>query len=125
MFAPRGRNLGSSCSVVQAPFKNVQQIQAIAHAFAAILEDGSVVAWGRHVVLCRLSVQECADPGHCSAAQVFTAILGAGSVVAWGGHVVLCRLLAQERAADPGHCSAAQAFTAILGDGAVVTWGVM
>ena len=31
---------------VQDQLKNVQQIQASAGAFAAILDDGSVVAWG-------------------------------------------------------------------------------
>ena len=65
----------------------VQQIQATSQAFAAILEDGSVVTWGP------------ADFGGDSSAvrdqlkgvqqiqatsQAFAAILGDGSVVTWG-----------------------------------------
>ena len=65
----------------------MKQIQATSHAFAAILADGSVVAWGA------------ADRGGDSAAvrdqlkgvkqiqatsHAFAAILADGSVVAWG-----------------------------------------
>ena len=37
---------GGDSSEVQDQLKNVQQIQATAGAFAAILGDGSVVTWG-------------------------------------------------------------------------------
>ena len=37
---------GGDSSAVQERLKNVQQIQASGHAFAAILGDGSVVTWG-------------------------------------------------------------------------------
>ena len=37
---------GGDSSAVQDQLKGVQQIQATDHAFAAILEDGSVVTWG-------------------------------------------------------------------------------
>ena len=37
---------GGDSSTVQDQLKTVQQIQANAVAFAAILEDGSVVTWG-------------------------------------------------------------------------------
>jgi len=74
------------CAVPDLPW-NVQQIQATSHAFAAILADGSVVAWGDRK-----------DGGDCSAVQdqlrnvqqiqatdhAFAAILADGSVVAWG-----------------------------------------
>ena len=106
----------------------MKQIQATSHAFAAILADGSVVAWGA------------ADRGGDGAAvrdqlkgvkqiqatsHAFAAILADGSVVAWG-------------AADRGGDSAAvrdqlkgvkqiqatsHAFAAILADGSVVAWG--
>ena len=75
------------CCTVQDQLRNVQQMKATGDAFAAILADGSVVAWG--------------DPycgGDCSAVQdqlrnvqqiqatdkAFAAILADGSVVAWG-----------------------------------------
>ena len=72
---------------MQEQLRGVQQIQATRSAFAAILEDGSVVTWG------------CADTGGDSSAvqcqlrsvqQVqatrgaFAAILEDGSVVTWG-----------------------------------------
>ena len=37
---------GGDSSEVQDQLKNVQQVQATARAFAAILADGSVVTWG-------------------------------------------------------------------------------
>ena len=78
---------GGDCSAVQDQLWNVHHIQATHAAFAAILADGSVVAWG--------------DPGFggdCSAVQdrlkdvqqiqatwyAFAAILVDGSVVTWG-----------------------------------------
>ena len=67
--------------------RGVRQIQATAHAFAAILEDGSVVTWGH-----------AAGGGDSSAVRdqlkavqeiqgtetAFAAILADGSVVTWG-----------------------------------------
>ena len=38
---------GGDSSQVQDQLKGVQQIQATAYAFAAILADGSVVTWGK------------------------------------------------------------------------------
>ena len=38
---------GGDSSAVQDQLKNVQQIQACGGAFAAVLDDGSVVTWGR------------------------------------------------------------------------------
>ena len=37
---------GGDSSAVQDQLKNVQSIQATPFAFAAILDDGSVVTWG-------------------------------------------------------------------------------
>ena len=48
---------GGDCSAVQDQLKNAQQIQATDWAFAAVLADGSVVAWGF------------GDAGDCSAVQ--------------------------------------------------------
>jgi len=38
--------IGGDSSAVQDQLRNVQQVQATSAAFAAILQDGSVVAWG-------------------------------------------------------------------------------
>ena len=42
----RRADSGGDCSAVQDQLKGVQKIQATNAAFAAILEDGSVVTWG-------------------------------------------------------------------------------
>ena len=118
-----------SAVVTARQFKLVQQIQATYFgAFAAILADGSVVAWG--------------DPergGDCSAVQdqlrnvnqiqatesSFAAILADGSVVTWGcpdsggdSSTVQDQLMnvQQIQATD-------KAFAAILADGSMVAWG--
>ena len=40
------RDFGGDSSAVRNQLKGVQQIQGTHYAFAAILEDGSVVTWG-------------------------------------------------------------------------------
>ena len=50
---------GGDSSTVQTQLKNVQQIQASYAAFAAILDDGSVVTWGDADV--RWRQQRCTD----------------------------------------------------------------
>ena len=78
---------GGDSSAVRDQLKGVQQIQATDRAFAAILEDGSVVTWGH-----------ARRGGDCSAVRdqlkgvqqiqatslAFAAILADGSVVTWG-----------------------------------------
>ena len=72
---------------VVGQLKNVQQIQATAAAFAAILVDGSVVTWGHANVGGDSSdvkdqlknVQQIQATKHA-----FAAIVGDGSVVTWG-----------------------------------------
>ena len=60
---------GGDSSTVQSQLKNVQQIQASERAFAAILEDGSVVTWGAAFTggdsnAVQSQLKECAaDPG--------------------------------------------------------------
>ena len=39
---------GGDSSAVQEQLKKVQQIQSTCVAFAAILEDGSIVSWGHY-----------------------------------------------------------------------------
>ena len=72
---------------VHSQLKAVQHIQATRRAFAAVLEDGSVVTWGH-----------ANDGGDSSAVQgqlknvqqihatvcAFAAVLSSGSVVTWG-----------------------------------------
>ena len=123
------RHFGGDCAAVQDRPKNVQKIQATSDAFAAILADGSVIAWGNPKF----------GGGDCSAVQdqlrnvqqiqstvhAFAAILADGSVVAWGdadsGGICSAvqdqlRNVQQIQAAD-------EAFAAILADGSVVAWG--
>ena len=105
------------------------QIQATAFGtFAAILEDGSVITWGR------------ADSGGDTSAvqdqlkgveqikateKAFAAILEDGSVVTWGYADFGGDSLAVQ---DQLNCvqqiqASAFAFAAILKDGSVITWG--
>ena len=107
---------------------NRGQIQSTNNSFAAILGDGSVVAWGR-----------AACGGDCSAVQgqlknvqqiracrrAFAAILSDGSVVTWGdrdhggdGSAVQGQLKTVQQIQ-----ATASAFAAVLEDGSVVTWG--
>ena len=122
-------DFGGDSSAVQDQLKSVQQVQATHKAFAAILEDGSVVTWG--------------DPfwgGDSSAVQedqlkkvrqvqgtrsAFAAILEDGSVVAWGdpasggdSSAVKNKLKKVRQVQASEH-----AFAAILEDGCVVNWG--
>eukprot|EP00434_Breviolum_minutum_P016424 symbB.v1.2.014477.t1/scaffold1055.1/size140776/19 len=114
---------GGDSSSVQDQLRGVQQIQATGLAFAAILQDGSVVTWGdaHYGVRHRLKgVQQIQ-----ATSGAFAAILEDGSVVSWG------------RADEGGDSSPVQdelkgvqqiqatfrAFAAILADGSVVTWG--
>ena len=96
-------------SAVQGQLKNVQQIQATATAFAAILGDGSVVTWGdalgggdSSAVQGQLrNVQQIQ-----ATANAFAAILGDGSVVTWGdalcgGDKECCAGSAEDSAANP------------------------
>ena len=46
MWSLGSRDCGGHSSGVQEQLKNVQQIQASDGAFAAVLDDGSVVTWG-------------------------------------------------------------------------------
>ena len=104
------------------------QVAATGHAFAAILGDGSVVAWGdaRHggdgsAVQGQLkNVQQIQ-----ATADAFAAILDDGSVVAWGS---ACH--GGDSSAVQGQLknvqqiqATADAFAAILDDGSVVDWG--
>eukprot|EP00439_Symbiodinium_sp_Y106_P037613 s2614_g4.t1 len=107
---------------------NVQQIQTTAYAFAAILGDGSIVAWddagqgcdGSAVQHQVKNVQQI-QATHGS----FAAVLGDGSVVTWGDERFggdstavqdQLKTVQQIQATD-------SAFAAILGDRSVVTWG--
>ena len=121
-------DFGGNSSAVRHQLKGVQHIQATEMAFAAILEDGSVVTWG--------------DAGHggdSSAVRdqlkgvqqiqatemAFAAILEDGSVVTWGdanyggdSSAVRDQLKGVQQIQAAG-----RAFAAILEDGSVVTWG--
>ena len=72
-------------SEVQDKLKGVQEVQATAGAFAAILSDGSVVTWGAPVFGGDSSqVQDLKGVQQVQATEsAFAAILADGSVVTW------------------------------------------
>ena len=73
--------------MVQHRLKEVQSIQSSAVAFAAILADGSVVAWGdpEQGGDCVDVQEQLQNVQHIQAsAGAFAAILADGSVVTWG-----------------------------------------
>ena len=104
----------------------MQQIQATIGAFAAILEDGSVVTWGRVGMGGDSSAVWLKNVEQIQATwYAFAAILGDGSVVSWGNAG-----MGGDSSAVRGQLQNVQqiqatngAFAAILGDGSVVTWG--
>jgi alpha-tubulin suppressor-like RCC1 family protein len=77
----------------------VLQIQATGYAFAAILADGSVVAWGNpdHGGDCSTVQDQLKNVEQIQATEgAFAAILPDGSLVAWG------------QSESGGNCSAVQ-----------------
>ena len=119
---------GGDSSAVRDQLKGVQQIQATGGAFAAILEDGSVVTWGDE------------DSGGDSSAVgdqlkrvqqiqatmgAFAAILADGSVVTWGDEDLGGDSSeVRDQLKDVHQIQATgRAFAAILEDGSVVSWG--
>eukprot|EP00434_Breviolum_minutum_P000883 symbB.v1.2.000780.t1/scaffold42.1/size391715/9 len=136
---------GGDSSAVEDQLKGVQHIHATWWAFAAILEDGSVVFWGDADYGGDTSVRDqlkgveqiratdyafaaiLADGSVIQATRkAFAAILEDGSIVTWGpadyggdssGVRDQLKGVLQIRASLNG------AFAAILADGSVVTWG--
>eukprot|EP00439_Symbiodinium_sp_Y106_P019813 s1668_g2.t1 len=107
---------------------SVQQIQATYGAFAAILGDGSVVTWGNAYAGGDSSTvqDQLRDVQQIQASMsAFAAILHDGFVVTWGDAFFGRDSSAiQNRLRDVQQIQASDhAFAAILGDGSVVTWG--
>ena len=143
----RGRLLDSCGSVVEGsvPIKKARvqngdsltllrttrvQIQAFAGAFAAILDDGSVVTWGypgeggdSSAVRTQLkNVQQIQSSGFA-----FAAILDDGSVVTWGDAASGANssgVQTQLKNVQQIQGNRRGAFATILEDGSVVTWGL-
>eukprot|EP00435_Cladocopium_sp_Y103_P068753 s71_g32.t1 len=115
-------------SRVQHQLRNVQQISATDHAFAAILADGSVVTWGDPLNggdSSRVQHQLRNVQQICGAGKAFAAILADGSVVTWGDPLNggdSSRVQHQLRNVQE-ICGTHQAFASILEDGSLVTWG--
>ncbi|CAE6946903.1 HERC2 [Symbiodinium sp. KB8] len=117
---------------------DVQQIQATAGAFTAVLGDGSAVTWGHpdfggdsRGVQSRLRgvlhVQE--KLKHVlqiqSTDKAFAAILADGSVVTWGDpdYGGDCSALEEQLVNVQQIQASRRAFAAVLASGGVVTWG--
>ena len=117
----------SSC--VQDQLKNVQQIQATHAAFAAILGNGSVVAWGSRGCggdsSCVQDQLKNVQQIQASAYGAFAAMLRDGSVIAWGNaHLGGDSSPVQDQLKNVQQIQASnEAFAAMLGDWSVVTWG--
>ena len=104
------------------------QIIASPRAFAAILGDGSVVAWGAEYCggkSCAVLDQLKGVQQIQASERAFAAILTDGSVVTWGN-----KYLGGDSRAVQDQLKGVQqiqasygAFAAILTDGSVVTWG--
>ena len=116
---------GGDSSRVQDQLTGVHQIQATEKAFAAILEDGSVLTWGFGSDSSHFRNQLQGVQQIQAADGAFAAILADGSVVTWGDpyhggdssavqHQLRC--VQQIQATE-------SAFAAILEGGYVVTWG--
>ena len=119
---------GSSSSAVRDLLKGVQQIQAGSSAFAAILEDGSVVTWGHRLRGGDSSAVRDQLKGvqQIQATEMaFAAILEDGSVLTWGDEYCGGDSSAvQDQLRGVQQIQAThEAFAAILEDGSVVTWG--
>ena len=122
---------GGDSSQIQARLKAVQEVKATDRAFAAILADGSVVAWG--------DIDPGGDPYDFADEDYFTprdvqqvqandgafaAIRTDGSVATWGSNLFGGRSLeVQDQLRNVLHIQATSrgAFAAIKEDGSVVT----
>ena len=123
------QHCGGDSSAVRDQLKGVQQIQATVTAFAAILEDGSVVTWGDARTMVVTVRQFEISSRVCSRFRphdrAFAAILEDGSVVTWGephygGDSSAVR--DQLKGVQQIHATY-RAFAAILEDGSVVILG--
>eukprot|EP00913_Durusdinium_trenchii_P019281 g18123.t1 len=122
--------------------KDVQDVTATSDAFAAVIQDGSVVTWGRadcggdssavQEQLCGVKQITgtrcntlCYSGGVISDTGAFAAILSDGSVVTWGS--AECggdSSSVQHQLKDVQDIAAtSSAFAARLKDGSVVSWG--
>ena len=109
---------------VQKQLRNVQHIQATLGAFAAILETGAVVTWGRADRESSQVQEKLMNVQHIQATgQALAAILESGAIVTWGR--ADCggdSNQVQEQLRNVQHIQATgQALAAILESGAVDT----
>eukprot|EP00435_Cladocopium_sp_Y103_P060394 s390_g22.t1 len=121
------RPSGGDSEKVQDLLENVEQIQATHRAFAAILTDGGVVAWGdaEYGGKCPPG-DRLRNVRQIQATQfAFAAILSDERVVTWGdgqcggdSSGVQNHLRTVQRI-----CATHYSFAAILADGSVITWG--
>eukprot|EP00434_Breviolum_minutum_P034085 symbB.v1.2.030163.t1/scaffold3356.1/size58521/4 len=122
------RRLLVEMAVEACQLKGVQQIQSTYGAFAAILEDGSVVTWGdAHFGGDSSEVRdELRRVQQIQATQnAFAAILEDGSVVSWGdaGYGGDSSSVQDQLSGVQQIQARNSAFAAILEDGSVITWG--
>ena len=114
---------------MQHELKNVTQIQASWNgAFAALLENGSVVSWGDATAGgdCSSVARQLKDVQQIqSSGFAFAAIRADGSVVTWGAdHAGGDSRSVRDQLCDVQQVQGTNgAMAAILADGTLVTWG--
>jgi len=131
---------GGNSRSVQSQLKNVKIIFSTWYAFAALLNDGSVVAWGNSSVggkillsrqkCCFSWKKKCPDIKNVkmifSTNGAFAALLNDGDVVAWGNENSGGKIPddIQPRLQNVETIfTTCYAFTALLNDGSVLAWG--
>ena len=122
---------GGNNSKVQEQLQyNIREVQAAKPAFAAILEDGFVVMWGRAECNKYSGVQDQLRSVKeiQAGAQMFAAILSDETAVTWGNPSLEMTTYRSFVALHHLHCvqqiqATPSAFAAIRSDGSVVTWG--
>ncbi|CAK8991260.1 3'-cyclic-nucleotide 2'-phosphodiesterase/3'-nucleotidase [Durusdinium trenchii] len=118
------RGFGGTCHPeIQDQLKHVVRIEGNTFNFAAILQDGSVLTWGRSSTK-RVRPLSDVQKVVCSF-SAFAAILSDGKVVTWGQ----CEdggnsgKVAKELEAVREVTGSSSAFAALRNDGSVIAWG--
>eukprot|EP00435_Cladocopium_sp_Y103_P058949 s187_g20.t3 len=125
-----GESSTASDSQIAHLLKNVDQIQTTTRAFAAVLEDGKVIAWGDPAYGGDITSVEALQRSHQvrkiqATDAAFAALQADATVVAWGDPKFGgdARKVQDELVDVQEIQSTSGAFAALLGDGTVVAWG--
>jgi len=125
-------NGGKIPESIQIQLKNVKTIFSTEFAFAALLHDGNVIAWGRENTGGKIP-DNIQTQLHQNVKMIFSnhrafvALLNNDRFVAWGdescGGKITDEIQTQLNNLSKGIFSSSYAFAALLNDGTVFTWG--